>query len=108
MGHQILTICCVEVTLLIPGINSLLPFSHLLHHLPFNLTLHLSGFAANSGHTIGLVLASAVLSVVRIEELLVGLSIDPIVGVIKHFTLDGVLEIVMLLRDVRLSHSSKS
>ena len=86
----------------------MLSFSHLLHHLPFDLTLHLSGLSANSGHTVGLVLASAVLSVVRSEELLVGLSIDPLIGVIKHFTFDGVLEVVMLLRDVRLSHSSKS
>ena len=108
LGNQILTICGVEVTLLIPGINILLSFSHLLHHLPLNLTLHLSIFAADSSHTVGLVLASAVFSVVRVEELLVGLSIDPVVGVIKHFTLDGVLEVVVLLRDVRLSHSSKS
>ena len=108
LSDEVLTIGSIKVTLFIPGINRLLSFTHLLHDLPLDVPLQHLVLASDSGNTISLALSSAILSVVGVEELLVGLTIDSIGRVVEHFSLDGVLEVVMLLGDVSLSHSSIS
>ena len=108
LRHQVLPVRRIEVTLLILGVKRLLPFTHFLHDLSLDFALHHLSLAADTCDTVCLALSRAVLSVVRREELLVGLAVDPLVRVVEHFALDRVLEVVVLLRDVRLRHSSKS
>jgi len=64
--------------------------------------------ATDTSNTISLALARAILRVVCIEKLLVRLSVDSLVRIVEHLALNGVLEVVVLLWDVGLSHSSKT
>lgn len=68
---KVLSVCGVKVTLLVLGVEGSLAFSHFLHHLALNLSLKLVSFAANASDSGSLVLASAVLSVVSVHDLLV-------------------------------------
>jgi len=106
--HEVLPIGGVKVTLLVPGVEGLLPLTHLLHHLPLNIALHHLILATDTSNTISLALARAILRVVCIEKLLVRLSVDSLVRIVEHLALNGVLEVVVLLWDVGLSHSSKT
>ena len=103
--NEIFTICGVKVTLLIPSVNCSLSLSHFLHDLALNFSLHDLLLAADACDSGCRVLARTILSVVGVHELLVGLAIDAVVRVVELFTRDGVLEIEVLLCDVRLCHS---
>ena len=103
---QVLTIGRIEVTLLGLGLDGFAPLAHLLRHLIFDFSLHTLIFATNTGHTGSRALPSAIFRVVRRHDLLVRLAINALVGVVKHLTLDGILEVVMPLGDVRLRDCS--
>ena len=47
---EVLSISRIKVTLLVPGLNRCVLFSHLLSHLAFNLTLKILLFAADAGY----------------------------------------------------------
>ena len=106
LGNEFFTVGCIEVTVILPVINSSLLLLHLLIDLSLNFTLLHGILAANSCNTVGLALASTILRIVGSHALLVGFSVDPVVRVIKHGASDGVLEVVVPLGDVSLCHSS--
>ena len=100
---EILGVGGVEVTLLELGIEAGLALPHLLHHLALDVALHALILTADARHAVGLVLSGAVLGVVGRHQLLVRFTIDALIGVVELFTLDGLLEVEVALRDVRLS-----
>lgn len=57
--------------------------------------------AADTSHTLGTELSSAVLGVVGVHNLLVGLAIDALIGIVEQWARNWVLKVVMPLRDVR-------
>ena len=105
LGHKVLSVGRIEISLLIPRVNGRLPLTHFLHHLSLDLSLHLLSLAADAGHPVGLVLTRAILSVVRREQLLVRLTVDPIGRVVEHFALNRILKVMVPLRNVSLRYS---
>ena len=99
---EVLGVGGVEVTLLELGVEAGLALPHLLHHLALDVALHALILTADARHAVGLVLSGAVLGVVGRHQLLVRFTIDALIGVVELFTLDGLLEVEVALRDVRL------
>ena len=106
LGNEFFTVCRIEVAVILSIVDSSLPLLHLLINLSLNFSLIHGVLATNSCDAIGLALSSTILGIVGGHALLVGLSVDPVVCVVKHRARDWVLEVVVPLGEVSLRYSS--
>ena len=97
----------IEVTLLVLCSDSILFGLHLSLDLPLNFTLHHLVLATGAGNLICRVPASAILSVVCRETLLLLLSVNPVLSVVEGLALNRVFKVEVALRNVRLGDRSK-
>jgi hypothetical protein len=86
-----------------------LHFLHLSHNLSLNFLFSLLVFASETSNSSSRRLTSSVLSVVRLHELLVRLSIDSVYGIVETLTssVDRVFKIQVLLGNVLTNDRSK-
>ena len=102
---MVFAISCIEVTVLLSGSEIITLSLHFSLYLTLDFALHSCGFTTNLSNSLSAMLCNTVFCVVRIEELLVCLSIYPISSVIEHLALNRVLKVVVPFGDVRPRHS---
>lgn len=86
-----------------------LHFLHLSQNLSLNFLFSLLVFASETSNSSSRVLTSSILSVVRLHELLVRLSIDSVYSIVETLTssVDRVFKIQVLLGNVLTNDRSK-